>query len=48
MTDILGASRSGIKSVWINRHDKERNEVVPDFEITSLNELFSVLEKLDK
>ena len=29
MTDILGAKRAGIKSVWINRHDKERNEVIP-------------------
>ena len=41
MTDILGATRAGIKSVWINRHDKERNEVVPNFEITSSVELFS-------
>lgn len=48
MTDILGASRAGIKSVWINRHDKERNEVIPDFEITSLEELFSILETLNK
>ncbi len=48
MTDILGASRAGIKSVWINRHDKERNEVIPDFEITRLDELFSILGKLDK
>ena len=39
MTDILGATRAGIKSVWINRHDKERNEVVPDFEIHHLSEL---------
>ncbi len=48
MTDILGASRAGIKSVWINRHDKERNEVIPDFEITRLDELLPILEKLDK
>ena len=46
MTDILGATRAGIKSVWINRHDKERNEVVPDFEIHHLSELFDVLDKL--
>lgn len=48
MTDILGASRAGIKSVWINRHNKERNEVIPDYEITRLDELFSILEKLNK
>lgn len=44
MTDILGASRVGMKSVWINRHDKERNEVEPDYEIRHLEELFQVLE----
>ena len=46
MTDILGASRAGIKSVWINRHQKERNEVIPTYEITHLSELFSILEEL--
>ncbi|MFB5284517.1 HAD family hydrolase [Peribacillus sp. Hz7] len=46
MTDILGASRTGIKSVWINRHNKERNEVVPDYEIIHLEELYPILEEL--
>lgn len=46
MTDILGANRAGIKSVWINRHNKERNEVIPTFEIHHLEELFTILEKL--
>ncbi|AZV41424.1 HAD family hydrolase [Peribacillus asahii] len=46
MTDILGASRTGIKSVWINRHNKERNEVVPDYEITHLEELYPIIEEL--
>ncbi|MEH6942502.1 HAD family hydrolase [Bacillus sp. JJ722] len=48
MTDVLGASRAGMKSVWINRHDKERNEVVPTYEIKHLEELFSILEDLRK
>lgn len=46
MTDILGAKRAGIKSVWINRHDKERNEVIPDYEIQHLSELLPILEEL--
>ncbi|NEU32323.1 HAD family hydrolase [bacterium LRH843] len=46
MTDILGASRVGMKSVWINRHDKERNEVIPDYEITHLEELYPILSSL--
>ena len=46
MTDILGASRAGMKSVWINRHQKERNEVVPTYEISHLEELFSILNEL--
>ncbi|WCN36293.1 HAD family hydrolase [Aneurinibacillus uraniidurans] len=47
MTDILGASRAGINSVWINRHNKERNEVIPDYEIKHLEELYSILETLN-
>ncbi|WP_062047058.1 HAD family hydrolase [Bacillus sp. JCM 19034] len=48
MTDILGANRVGIPSVWINRHNKERNEVIPTYEITHLNELFPLIEQLTK
>ncbi len=43
MTDILGANRAGIKTVWINRHHKERNEVIPTYEIKHLEELFHIL-----
>ncbi|MFJ7975850.1 HAD family hydrolase [Peribacillus sp. JNUCC 23] len=46
MTDILGASRLGIQSVWINRHEKERNEVIPTYEITHLEELYPILQSL--
>ncbi|MEW9668744.1 HAD family hydrolase [Ammoniphilus sp. 3BR4] len=46
-TDILGSSRVGMKSVWINRHGMERNnEIVPDYEIKNLNELFPIIESL--
>ncbi|MGG0718070.1 HAD family hydrolase [Robertmurraya massiliosenegalensis] len=48
MTDILGASRVGMKSVWINRHDKERNEVTPDYEIRQLEELFGILDTVNQ
>ncbi|MBM4762011.1 HAD family hydrolase [Bacillus sp. B15-48] len=47
MTDILGANRTGIKSVWINRHNKERNEVIPTYEIKHLEELYPILEELN-
>ncbi|MGG3801576.1 HAD family hydrolase [Metabacillus fastidiosus] len=48
MTDILGASRVGIKSVWINRHEKEGNEVIPTYEIKHLEELYPILDSLNK
>ncbi len=48
MTDILGASRAGMKSVWINRHNKARNEVIPDYEISQLDELFDILETVNQ
>jgi putative hydrolase of the HAD superfamily len=46
MTDVLGANRAGIKTVWINRHDKERNEVIPTYEIKHLEELYPILAEL--
>lgn len=46
MTDILGANRVGIPSVWIN-HDNEPalEEVTPTYEISSLGELLPIVEK---
>ncbi|CAM3163113.1 HAD family hydrolase [Filibacter tadaridae] len=47
MTDILGSSRVGMKSVWINREKKERNtEVVPTYEIDTLEKLSPILQEL--
>jgi putative hydrolase of the HAD superfamily len=46
MTDILGANRVGMQSVWINRHQKERNEVIPTYEIKHLEELYPLLENI--
>lgn len=45
MTDILGANRTGITSVWLNRFGKEAIDVKPTYEISSLKELFSLLDK---
>lgn len=46
-TDILGSNRIGMKNVWINR---ENNEIVdgiePTYEVTSLTELFELVETL--
>lgn len=44
-TDILGAERAGIDSVWVNRHDKERNDVTPTYEIGALKELLPLLKR---
>lgn len=43
-TDILGAGRTGITSVWLNRFDKEPAEDIPaDYTISDLYELLSLL-----
>ncbi len=43
-TDILGANRVGMTSVWINRHNAVRNDdIIPTHEITSLSELPELL-----
>ncbi|MGB2992020.1 MAG: HAD family hydrolase [Paenisporosarcina sp.] len=47
MTDILGASRAGIRSFWINREHKQPDkDIKPTYEITNLEELFPILEDL--
>ncbi|WP_338653163.1 HAD family hydrolase [Sporosarcina psychrophila] len=49
MTDILGASRVGMRSVWINRENKlPSEEVVPTYEINHLEKLYPILEELNK
>ncbi|WP_462411759.1 HAD family hydrolase [Neobacillus sp. Marseille-QA0830] len=48
MTDILGANRAGIKSVWINRHHKQGNDVIPAYEIECLAEIHTILEELNR
>lgn len=48
-TDILGASRTGIPSVWINRQQRERSEeIIPDYEITNLLEVEEIANSLKK
>ncbi|MFD1706106.1 HAD family hydrolase [Siminovitchia sediminis] len=46
-TDILGANRAGIRSVWINREQNKRNEVKPTYEIQRLSDLYEILKKLN-
>ncbi|AXI10141.1 haloacid dehalogenase [Oceanobacillus zhaokaii] len=43
-TDILGANRAGIQSVWLNRHNRKREAIEPMYEISSLSELRSILD----
>lgn len=46
MTDILGASRVGIPSVWINRENTpEHDDVKATYEIDNLKQLFEVIEQ---
>lgn len=46
MTDILGASRVGMRSVWINReHSQPHNEIQPTYEIDNLEQLLLILNK---
>lgn len=43
-TDVDGAKRAGVAAIWLNRKGKRNNTgVEPDYEITSLTELLSIL-----
>ncbi|MDD3159426.1 MAG: HAD family hydrolase [Candidatus ainarchaeum sp.] len=46
-SDIMGANNCKIHSCWINRTNKKNEtKIKPDFIISSLDEIFEVLEKL--
>lgn len=44
-SDIQGAQSIGMRTVWINRSGKSRDDsVVPDWEISNLDELYAILD----
>ena len=46
-SDILGGINGGIKTCWFNlRGEKGRTDIVPDFEIRTLDEFPPLLERL--
>jgi putative hydrolase of the HAD superfamily len=48
-TDIVGAQGAGIRAVWVNRSRKEKDSpVVPNWEISSLDEVNSILAELNQ
>lgn len=46
-TDILGASRSSIRSVWINHDNRKVEDVSPTYEISRLKEIIPVIKSLE-
>ncbi|MDQ0206109.1 HAD family hydrolase [Alkalicoccobacillus murimartini] len=46
MTDILGAERAGISSIWVNRNEQSTNDVQPTYEIKNLTEIVEILKTL--
>lgn len=48
MTDILGASKFGVDSIWINHDNIELEDVVPTFEVSRLREIMPIIKSLSK
>ncbi len=47
--DVYGAKNAGIKSVWLNRDNKEiDNSIKPEYEITNLRKLQATIENIQK
>ena len=48
-SDVLGAQRAGVKTVWLNRRAEDWPDDLepPDFELTSLNGLLGILVEAD-
>jgi len=47
-TDILGAIKAGIDSIWINHHRKELEEITPTYEVNRLREILPIIKSLSK
>ena len=47
-TDILGASKVGIDSIWINHHGRELTEITPTFEVNRLKEILPIIKSLSE
>lgn len=43
-SDILGATRSGIDSIWINHHNEENEDITPTYEVKRLKEIIPIIE----
>jgi len=48
MTDILGASKFGVDSIWINHDGIELEDVVPTFEVNRLREILPIIKSLSE
>src|SRR5699024_12545959 len=46
VTDILGASKVGIDSVWINHGTRELTDITATFEIDRLREVIPIIQEL--
>jgi putative hydrolase of the HAD superfamily len=47
-TDIVGAKASGMKAAWLNKEGKNSTEACrPDFTIKTINEIVTILDKLN-
>lgn len=42
-SDILGATRTGIDSIWINHHNETLEDLTPTYEVNKLKEIISII-----
>ncbi|OXM87912.1 HAD family hydrolase [Paenibacillus rigui] len=46
-TDILGSNGIGMRNMWINRHDMQRNDdIIPVYEIKNLREIQGIIDSI--
>ncbi|BCB03846.1 HAD family hydrolase [Bacillus sp. KH172YL63] len=47
LTDILGASRMGIRTIWINRRQQRPQDVKPDHEVKNLHDIIDIIKQIN-
>ncbi|MFZ3577304.1 HAD family hydrolase [Virgibacillus sp. DJP39] len=47
MTDILGASRVDITSIWINHYQQKKSDISPTYEVSRLEEILQIIHAIN-
>lgn len=45
-SDIRGGKNAGIKTIWFNKYNADCGDIIPDFEVKSLDEINDIIKRI--